>query len=57
MSREVPGRSSVRRVLAVGDRVPDVAVWTAPREHRQISELVSEGTTLFLFYLFDWSST
>jgi hypothetical protein len=44
-------------VLAAGDRVPDCAVWTAPREHRLISELVSEGTALFLFYLFDWSST
>jgi hypothetical protein len=44
-------------VLAAGDRVPDVAMWTAPREQRRLSELVSEGPALFLFYLFDWSST
>jgi hypothetical protein len=44
-------------MLAAGDRGPDVALWTAPREHRLLSELVSEGTALFLFYLFDWSST
>jgi hypothetical protein len=44
-------------VLAVGDRVPDVPVWTAPREPRQLSELVADKPALFLFYLFDWSST
>jgi hypothetical protein len=44
-------------VLAVGDRVPQVSVWTAPREPRKLSELVADGPALFLFYLFDWSST
>jgi hypothetical protein len=44
-------------VLAVGDRLPEASVWTAPREQRRISELVADGPTLFLFYLFDWSST
>jgi hypothetical protein len=32
-------------------------VWTAPRERRELSELVADGRALFLFYLFDWSST
>ena len=44
-------------MLAVGDPTPDVPVWTAPREHRQLGELVAERPALFLFYLFDWSST
>jgi hypothetical protein len=44
-------------MLAVGDRLPEVVVWTAPREQRSVSELVEDGPALFLFYLFDWSST
>jgi hypothetical protein len=44
-------------VLAVGDRVPQTSVWTAPRERRELAELVADGRALFLFYLFDWSST
>jgi hypothetical protein len=44
-------------VLAVGDRVPEASVWTAPREQRRLGELVADGQALFLFYLFDWSST
>jgi len=44
-------------VLAVGDRVPEASLWTAPREQRAVAELVSDGPALFLFYLFDWSST
>ena len=44
-------------MLAVGQKVPDTAVWTAPNERRAIAELVQEGRALFLFYLFDWSST
>jgi len=44
-------------VLAVGQKVPDVAVWTAPNERRPLSEFLAEGRALFLFYLFDWSST
>jgi hypothetical protein len=37
--------------------VPDASVWTAPNERRQLSELLVDGCALFLFYLFDWSST
>jgi hypothetical protein len=37
--------------------MPDATVWTAPRETRELSELVSDRPALFLFYLFDWSST
>ena len=44
-------------MVAVGDRIPDVSVWTTPREQRRIAELVQDGPALFLFYLFDWSST
>ena len=44
-------------MLAVGQKVPDVAVWTAPNERRPLSEFLAEGRALFLFYLFDWSST
>jgi hypothetical protein len=44
-------------VLAVGDSLPEASVWTAPRERRELSELVAGGPALFLFYLFDWSST
>jgi hypothetical protein len=32
-------------------------VWTAPNERRQLSELRGDGRALFVFYLFDWSST
>ena len=44
-------------MLAVGDRVPQVSVWTAPREPRALSEVLADRPALFLFYLFDWSST
>ena len=44
-------------MLAVGDPIPDVSVWTAPNRPAALRELVSEGPILFLFYLFDWSST
>jgi hypothetical protein len=44
-------------MLAVGDPLPEASVWTAPREQRRASELVEDGPALFLFYLFDWSST
>jgi hypothetical protein len=44
-------------VLTVEQPVPDAAVWTAPHEQRSIRELVADGRALFLFYLFDWSST
>jgi hypothetical protein len=44
-------------MLAIGDRVPDAAVWTAPNERRTLDELLADGAALFVFYLFDWSST
>jgi peroxiredoxin len=44
-------------VLAMGDRIPDVDVWLAPREGVSLQDLVSEGAILVLFYLFDWSGT
>jgi hypothetical protein len=44
-------------VLGAGDRVGAASVWTAPNQQRRISELLAEGRALFLFYLFDWSST
>ena len=44
-------------MLAEGARVPDVTLWTAPSERRALQELVRDRPGLFLFYLFDWSST
>ncbi|MGB8005004.1 MAG: hypothetical protein WCF27_12185 [Gaiellaceae bacterium] len=44
-------------MLAVGDSVPQAAVWTAPNERRTVDELLADGPALFVFYLFDWSST
>jgi hypothetical protein len=44
-------------MLGVGDRVPDASVWTAPNQLRPLSDLLAEGRALFVFYLFDWSST
>jgi hypothetical protein len=45
-------------MLAVGDRVDTGAtVWTAPHERRTLDELLADGPVLFVFYLFDWSST
>jgi len=44
-------------VLQTGDRVPDARVQRAPGDEISVAELVREGPVLFLFYLFDWSST
>jgi hypothetical protein len=44
-------------MLEVGDRVPAASVWTAPNERKTLEELLAGGRTLFVFYLFDWSST
>jgi peroxiredoxin len=44
-------------MLAVGQRVPDATVWSAPGEGRTIAEIAADGRVLLLFYLFDWSST
>jgi hypothetical protein len=43
-------------VLQVGDRIPEATVWLAPHEPVSLAELL-ERPALFLFYLFDWSST
>jgi peroxiredoxin len=44
-------------VLAMGQKIPDVALWTAPGERIPLANLLSRGRALLLFYLFDWSST
>jgi hypothetical protein len=45
-------------VLEAGDRVPDVQIWTAPREEaRPLREVLGAGLTLLSFYLLDWSPT
>jgi hypothetical protein len=44
-------------MLSVGDRVPTASVWIAPHQRRTIEELIVDARALFLFYLFDWSST
>ena len=45
-------------MLEAGDRVAlDATVWTAPNQRRSLDELLADGPALFVFYLFDWSST
>jgi len=45
-------------VLAVGDPVPEAAVWLAPGEEAvSLHSLLAAGPCLFFFYLYDWSST
>jgi hypothetical protein len=44
-------------MIGVGEKVPAASVWTAPHQRRTIEELLGEGRALFVFYLFDWSST
>jgi hypothetical protein len=44
-------------MLAMGDTIPDVNVWFAPRETISLRDTVEDRPALFLFYLFDWSST
>jgi hypothetical protein len=44
-------------VLRVGDRPGPASVWTAPNQQRQLSDVLADGRALFVFYLFDWSST
>jgi hypothetical protein len=44
-------------MLEAGQRLGDARVWTAPNEQRALTELLAGGRALFLFYLFDWSST
>lgn len=44
-------------MLGVGDPVPAASVWTAPHVRRTLEEVLADGRALFVFYLFDWSST
>jgi hypothetical protein len=44
-------------VLQVGEQIPEVEVWMAPREPVSLRGLAAEKPLLLLFYLFDWSST
>ena len=45
-------------MLVPGDPVPDVQVWTAPREEaRPLKEVLGAGLSLLCFYLWDWSPT
>jgi hypothetical protein len=44
-------------MLGVGDRVSGATVWTAPHERTSVNDVLRDGRALFLFYLFDWSST
>jgi hypothetical protein len=44
-------------VVGAGEQVGDAHVWTGPRERSTIAQLAGDRRALFLFYLFDWSST
>jgi peroxiredoxin len=44
-------------VLQVGDQLPEARLQRAPGEEIELAELAGDGPVLFLFYLFDWSST
>jgi hypothetical protein len=57
VSRQATSSCNVAAMVGAGKQVGDARVWTAPSESRTISELVRDRGGLFLFYLFDWSST
>ncbi|HZR95952.1 MAG TPA: hypothetical protein VFA56_09665 [Gaiellaceae bacterium] len=44
-------------MIGVGERIPDVRVWTTPQESASLHEILRDGPILLVFYLFDWSST
>ena len=44
-------------MIAAGTAVPDVRVWRTTTETVRLPELAGPNGALFLFYLFDWSST
>ena len=44
-------------MIAAGEPVPDVRVWTPDRNPVGLRELAAGSAYLLLFYLFDWSST
>jgi hypothetical protein len=44
-------------MLEIGARIPDVTVWTAPRQPESLRDLTAGRPALVVFYLFDWSAT
>ena len=44
-------------MLAVGDRLPNVAVFAAPGERVTLRDAAAGSTALYVFYLFDFSFT
>jgi len=44
-------------MLEAGDKIPAATVWHGPRDSETLTGTVADGPCLFLFYLFDWSST
>ena len=44
-------------MIEVGTPLPDAVVFTTPRETVSLRSVASESAVLFVFYLFDWSST
>ena len=44
-------------MLAPGDALPPGRVWNTAREPVELRSLAEGGVALFLFYLFDWTST
>jgi hypothetical protein len=44
-------------MLDVGDQIPDVQVWMAPREPVKLRELARSEPLLLVYFLFAWSST
>jgi hypothetical protein len=45
-------------VLEAGSAVPDVQIWTAPREEaRPLRQVLGAGLALLCFYVWDWSPT
>jgi hypothetical protein len=44
-------------MLGAGDRLPETTVWTAPHQRQTLADVLAGGRALFVFYLFDWSST
>jgi hypothetical protein len=45
-------------VLEAGSTVPNVEVWTSPREEAHaLREVLGNGLALLCFYVWDWSPT
>jgi hypothetical protein len=44
-------------MLAVGERLPDAQVFAAPGEGLSLRDAASGSKALYVFYLFDFSST